>query len=50
MDQQLEFVQLVDGILAEFERNGYPLPSEAQKRVDDLERQIDAKVAALYRT
>jgi hypothetical protein len=48
MEQQMEFVKLVDAILAEFERYGYPLPPDAAKRVEELERQIDEQVAKLY--
>jgi len=48
MEQQQEFVELVDAILAEFARHGYPLPLDAARRVAELEREIDARVAALY--
>jgi hypothetical protein len=48
MDEQMEFVRLVDAILAEFERHGYPLPEEAAARVAELEREIDERVAELY--
>jgi hypothetical protein len=48
MEQQQEFVELVDAILAEFRRHGYPLPPEAAERVVELEREIDARVAELY--
>jgi hypothetical protein len=48
MEQQMEFVKLVDAILAEFQRHGYPLPSNAAKRVAELEREIDERVARLY--
>lgn len=48
MEQQQEFVKLVDAILAEFERHGYPLPPDAAKRVAELEGEIDERVAGLY--
>jgi methylase of polypeptide subunit release factors len=41
-------VKLVDRILAEFERRGYPFPPEAAQRVEKLEREIDERVAGLY--
>lgn len=47
-EQQQEFVRLVDAILAEFARHGYPLPAEAAKKVAEWEREIDARVAGLY--
>ena len=48
MQQQLKYVKLVDTILGEFHRHGYPLPDSAAKRVEELEREIDERVAALY--
>jgi adenine-specific DNA-methyltransferase len=48
LEQQMEFVKLVDAILAEFARHGYPLPPDAAKRVAELEREIDARVNRLY--
>jgi hypothetical protein len=48
VESQMEFVRIVDEILAEFEKNGYPLPLEAAKRVADLERDIDERIEALY--
>ena len=48
LDEQEEFVRLVDAILAEFERYGYPLPPEAASRVAELDREIDERVAELY--
>jgi len=50
MERQLELAQMVDAILADFEKHGYPLPPQAQKRVDELENWIDAKVSALSKT
>jgi len=48
LEEQAEFVRLVDAILAEFEQHGYPLPPEAAARVAELEREIDERVAGLY--
>jgi hypothetical protein len=48
LEEQQEFVRLVDAILAEFEQHGYPLPAEAATRVAELEWEIDARVAELY--
>jgi hypothetical protein len=47
-EQQQEFVRLVDAILAEYERHGYPLPPDAAERVAELEREIDERVAGAY--
>ncbi len=47
-EQQQEFGDLVDAILAEFAQHGYPLPPDAIERVEKLERAIDERVAALY--
>ncbi len=48
MEQQMEFVKFVDAILEEFQKHGYPLPPDAAKRVAELEREIDERVASLY--
>jgi hypothetical protein len=48
MEGQMEIVKLVDAILGEFKRHGYPLPEAAAGRVAALEREIDERVAALY--
>ena len=48
MEDQQQFVKLVDAILAEFKLHGYPLPPAAVESVAELEREIDEKVAALY--
>lgn len=48
MEEQEDFVKLVDAILAEFEQHGYPLPPEAAARVVELEQEIDEQVVALY--
>ncbi len=46
--QQQPLVRLVDSILSEFSRHGYPLPPESAARVAELEREIDERVKALY--
>jgi adenine-specific DNA-methyltransferase len=48
LNEQAEFVNLVDAILVEFEQWGYPLPSMAARRVADLEAELDERVAELY--
>jgi len=48
MTKQQEFVRLVDAILAEFAAHGYPLPAASAARVAEIERELDARVAALY--
>jgi len=39
----------VDAILAEYERHDYPLPPDAAKHVAELEKEIDERVANLYK-
>jgi methylase of polypeptide subunit release factors len=48
LNEQEEFVRLVDAILAEFEQCGYPLAPDAAKHVVELEWEIDERVARLY--
>jgi len=48
MEQQMEFVKLVDAILAEFKRYGYPLTSDSAEKVVQLEEKISKRVAKLY--
>jgi adenine-specific DNA-methyltransferase len=48
LDEQQSFVELVDAILGEFDKHGYPLPADAAARVTKIEREIDERVAALY--
>ena len=48
LTEQQEFVRRVDAILAEFAAHGYPLPAESAARVAEIERELDARVAALY--
>ena len=47
-EEQAAIVALVDQILALYAKHGYPLPPQAQTRLQELERGIDKKVAALY--
>ncbi len=46
--KQQVLVKLVDSILAEFKKHGYPLPPASAARVAELEREIDDHVKALY--
>ena len=48
MDEQMEFVKLVDEILAVFEQHGYPLAMEQERHVFELERRLDKMVTNLY--
>lgn len=48
VEQQMEFVKLVDAILAEFKRYGYPLTSDSAEKVVQLEEKISKRVAKLY--
>jgi methylase of polypeptide subunit release factors len=48
VEQQMEFVKLVDAILAEFKRHGYSLTSTSAKKVMQLEKEIDERVGKLY--
>jgi hypothetical protein len=48
--EQQEIVRLVDAILGEFAAYGYPLPTASAARVAVLEREIDERVAVLYRS
>ncbi|MDD5369415.1 MAG: Eco57I restriction-modification methylase domain-containing protein [Anaerolineaceae bacterium] len=48
MDEQMDFVKLVDKILGEWKQYGYPLPQIPAKHVAELERQLDEMVAKLY--
>ena len=43
-----EIAGLVDSILSEFERYGYPLPEYAAVRVAELEEGVDKKVEKFY--
>lgn len=48
LEAQAEFVRLVDAILAEYARHGYPLPEEAARRVGEIEQEIDRRVGEAY--
>jgi hypothetical protein len=48
MEQQMEFVKLVDAILAEFKRHGYPLTPDALQKVIRLEQEINERLGKLY--
>lgn len=48
MEQRQGFVKLMNAILAEFERHGYPLPPDATRQVAESEREIDKRVAGVY--
>ena len=48
VEQQVAIVAMVDEILALYSQHGRPLPPEAQAHLEDLEQQIDNKVAKLY--
>lgn len=47
-EEQAVIIALVDEILALYGQHGYSLPQEAQARLQELEKQIDLKVAELY--
>jgi len=48
LEEQKEFVKLVDKILAEYERHGYPLPEKSAEKVREWEGQLDELVSRLY--
>ncbi len=47
-EEQATIVALVDQILALYAKHSYPLPPQAQVHLQELEKEIDKKVAALY--
>ena len=47
-EKQEEIAELVDRVLSEFERYGYPLPEYAAVRVAELEKEIDKEVEKFY--
>ena len=47
-EEQATLVALVDQILALYTKHGYPLPPQAQVLLQELEQQIDERVAKLY--
>ncbi len=48
LDEQKEFVKLVDKILAEYEKHGYPLPEKSAEKLREWEGQLDEMVSRLY--
>jgi type I restriction-modification system DNA methylase subunit len=48
IEEQKPFVELVDKILAEFHKHGYPLPAESTLRVKNWELELDEMVTKLY--
>ena len=48
LEEQKEFVKLVDKILAEYEKHGYPLPEKSAEKVREWEGQLDEMVGKLY--
>jgi len=48
LEEQKEFVKLVDKILAEYEKHGYPLPEKSAEKVGEWEGQLDEMVSRLY--
>lgn len=48
LEEQKPFVELVDKILDEYKKHGYPLPEPSAQKVRAWEREIDRLVYALY--
>ncbi|MCW5933937.1 MAG: hypothetical protein KIT45_06500 [Fimbriimonadia bacterium] len=48
MEQQLEYIKLVENILQVFDLHGHPLPEDAASKVKEWELEIDRKVEKLY--
>jgi len=48
LEEQKEFVKLVDKILGEYEKQGYPLPEKSAEKVREWEGQLDEMVGRLY--
>jgi methylase of polypeptide subunit release factors len=48
LDEQKPFVTLVNNILREYEKHGYPLPPKSAEKVKEWERQLDEMVERLY--
>lgn len=48
LEEQKEFVKLVDKILGEYEKQGYPLPEKSAEKVREWEGQLDEMVGKLY--
>ncbi len=49
LEEQKEFVKLVDKILDEYEKHGYPLPEKSAQKVREWEEQLDEMVGRLYK-
>jgi len=47
-EEQAAIIALVDGILELYSRDGYPLTLESRSRLQELEQQIDDRIAELY--
>ena len=48
LEEQKEFVKLVDKILGEYEKQGYPLPEKSAEKALAWEGQLDEMVGRLY--
>jgi hypothetical protein len=48
LEEQKPFVALVEGILREYEKHGYPLPPASAQKVSEWERELDERVDRLY--
>lgn len=48
LEEQAVYVALVDEILGEYKKHGYPLPSQAANRVVESERRLDDLIDKLY--
>ncbi|WKZ40027.1 MAG: Eco57I restriction-modification methylase domain-containing protein [Anaerolineales bacterium] len=48
LEEQMEFVKLVDKILGEYEKQGHPLPEKSVEKVREWEGQLDEMVRKLY--
>jgi len=48
LEDQKEFVKMVDNIMGEYEKHGYPLPALSAERVHAWEEQLDEMVRKLY--
>jgi type I restriction-modification system DNA methylase subunit len=47
LEEQMEYVHLVNKILAEYDKHGYPLPDESDKKVTAWEEELDEMVNGL---
>jgi hypothetical protein len=48
LEEQKPFVALVEDILREYEKHGYPLPPASAQKVSEWERELDERVDRLY--